>query len=78
MFHKLLTKDGEAANVGSPLTKTFLNYAWYGMLMSPGDDAGRALDSNARHSCWISTCDRLMKQMYSMAAGRARYGYGRW
>ncbi len=75
---RLLPKDGEAANVGSPLTKTFLNlsYAWDGMLTSPGDDARGALDSNARRSCWISACDRLMNRC--MAAGRARYGYGRW
>jgi len=53
MFHKLLPKDGEAANVGSPLTKTFLNlsYAWDGMLTSPGDDARGALDSNTQRSC---------------------------
>ncbi len=50
MFYKLLPKDGAAANVGSPLTETFLNYAWDGMLTGPGDDARGAFDMNAQCS----------------------------
>ncbi len=61
-------KDGAAANVGSPLTKT-LNYARDGTLTSPGDDARGALDMNAQCSHWISACDRLLKQMYGSGKG---------
>ncbi|KAF8346232.1 hypothetical protein F5887DRAFT_1158536 [Amanita rubescens] len=43
-FHKLPHKDGEKANVGSPLGKTFVKYAADGVLTSPGGEAedGRA------------------------------------
>jgi DNA polymerase gamma 1 len=63
MFYKLPHKDGEAANVGSPLAKTFVKYAQDGTLMSPGDDARGALDMNAQCSYWISARDRVLKQM---------------
>ncbi|KAF8492208.1 DNA polymerase family A-domain-containing protein [Russula emetica] len=63
MFYKLPHKDGEAANVGSPLVKTFIKYAQDGTLTSPGDDARGALDMNAQCSYWISARDRVLKQM---------------
>jgi DNA polymerase gamma 1 len=63
MFHKLPHKDGEAANVGSPLAKTFVKYAQDGTLTGPGDDARGALDMNAQCSYWISARDRVLKQM---------------
>lgn len=63
MFYKLPHKDGEAANVGSPLAKTFVKYAQDGTLTSPGDDARGALDMNAQCSYWISARDRVLKQM---------------
>lgn len=62
-FYKLPHKDGDAANVGSPLTKTFVKYAQDGTLTSPGDDARGALDMNAQCSYWISARDRILKQM---------------
>src|SRR5712672_559944 len=43
VFHKLPHKDGETANVGSPLAKTFVKYAHDGTLTSPGDEARGAL-----------------------------------
>ena len=62
-FYKLPHKDGENANVGSPLSKTFMKYAQDGVLTSPGDEAKDALDLNAQCSYWISARDRVLKQM---------------
>ena len=62
-FFKLPHKDGEAANVGSPLGKTFLKFAADGTLSSPGETAKEALGTNAQCSYWISARDRIMKQM---------------
>ncbi|KAG1748455.1 DNA polymerase family A-domain-containing protein [Suillus paluster] len=63
IFYKLPHKDGEKANVGSPLAKTFMKYAQDGTLTSPGDEARDALDMNAQCSYWISARDRIMNQM---------------
>lgn len=63
VFYKLPHKDGEKANVGSPLSKTFMKYAQDGTLTSPGDEAKEALDMNAQCSYWISARDRVLKQM---------------
>ncbi|RPD69572.1 gamma DNA-directed DNA polymerase [Lentinus tigrinus ALCF2SS1-7] len=62
-FYKLPHKDGEKANVGSPLGKTFMKYAQDGTLASPFEEAMDALDMNAQCSYWISARDRVMKQM---------------
>jgi len=63
VFYKLPHKDGDEANVGSPLAKTFVKYAQDGTLMSPGDEARAALDMNAQCSYWISARDRVLNQM---------------
>ncbi|KAF9812850.1 hypothetical protein IEO21_05950 [Rhodonia placenta] len=63
VFYKLPHKDGDKANVGSPLGKTFIKYAQDGTLTSPGDEAKEALDMNAQCSYWISARDRVLKQM---------------
>ncbi|EIM89192.1 uncharacterized protein STEHIDRAFT_154872 [Stereum hirsutum FP-91666 SS1] len=62
-FHKVPHKDGESANVGSPLGKTFIKFSQDGTLKSPGDLANSALDMNAQCSYWISARDRVLKQM---------------
>jgi DNA polymerase gamma 1 len=62
-FYKLPHKDGEKANVGNPLGKTFMKYAEDGTLKSPGGEAKEALDLNAVCSYWISARDRIMNQM---------------
>ena len=62
-FFKLPHKDGEAANVGNPLGKTFLKFAADGTLSSPEKTAMDALDMNAQCSYWISARDRITKQM---------------
>jgi DNA polymerase gamma 1 len=62
-FYKLPHKDGEKANVGSPLSKTFIKYSQDGTLRSPGDEAKEALDMNAQCSYWISARDRIMNQL---------------
>lgn len=71
-FYKLPHKDGEKANVGSPLAKTFIKYAQDGTLTSPGDEAKEALDMNAQCSYWISARDRVLKQMVVWKEGRLR------
>lgn len=63
IFYKLPHKDGEKANVGSPLGKTFIKFAQDGTLTSPYDEAKDALDMNAQCSYWISARDRVINQM---------------
>ncbi|KAI0347454.1 gamma DNA-directed DNA polymerase [Trametopsis cervina] len=63
VYYKLPHKDGEKANVGSPLGKTFIKYAQDGTLTSPESAAQDALDMNAQCSYWISARDRVMNQM---------------
>ncbi|KAJ7634194.1 hypothetical protein DFH06DRAFT_1303174 [Mycena polygramma] len=62
IFYKLPHKDGEQANVGSPLGKTFMKYSKDGTLKSPGTEAMEALDMNAMCSYWISARDRILNQ----------------
>ncbi|TFL05697.1 gamma DNA-directed DNA polymerase [Pterulicium gracile] len=62
-FYKLPHKDGETANVGSPLTKTFMKFAEDGTLGSESGGAKEALEMNAKCSYWISARDRIMNQM---------------
>ncbi|OJT07668.1 DNA polymerase gamma, mitochondrial [Trametes pubescens] len=62
-FYKLPHKDGEKANVGSPLGKTFMKYSQDGTLASPFEEAKGALDMNAQCSYWISARDRVMNQV---------------
>jgi DNA polymerase gamma 1 len=62
VFYKMPHKDGEGANVGSPLGKTFMKFAQDGTLTSPGNEARDALDMNAQCSYWISARDRIMGQ----------------
>ena len=62
-FYKLPHKDGEEANVGSPFSKSFLKYAQDGILTSPGGEAKDALDLQAQCSYWISSRDRILKQL---------------
>ncbi|KAL1666868.1 DNA polymerase family A-domain-containing protein [Schizophyllum commune] len=62
-FFKLPHKDGDSANVGSPLSKTFMSHASNGTLSSPFNEAKEALELNAMCSYWISSRDRIMNQM---------------
>ncbi|KAG2023737.1 gamma DNA-directed DNA polymerase [Coprinopsis cinerea AmutBmut pab1-1] len=74
-FYKLPHKDGEKANVGSPLGKTFIKYAQDGTLKSPGDEAKEAFDLNAICSYWISARDRIMNQMVVWEKQRGELGF---
>lgn len=76
-FYKLPHKDGETANVGSPLSKTFMKYAQDGVLTSPGDEAKDALDLNAQCSYWISARDRVMNQMVVYQSEQLKMGFPR-
>jgi DNA polymerase gamma 1 len=62
-FYKLPHKDGEKANVGTPLARTFIAYSQNGTMTSPDGTAKDALDLNAQCSYWISARDRVLKQM---------------
>ena len=75
VFYKLPHKDGEKANVGSPLSKTFMKYAQDGTLTSPGDEAKDALDMNAQCSYWISARDRVLKQMVVWQDDKLEMGF---
>ncbi|PCH35014.1 hypothetical protein WOLCODRAFT_139691 [Wolfiporia cocos MD-104 SS10] len=63
VFYKIPHKDGEKANVGNPLAKSFMQHARDGILTSPEPVANAALDMNAQCSYWISARDRVMNQM---------------
>ncbi|TBU23909.1 gamma DNA-directed DNA polymerase [Dichomitus squalens] len=76
-FYKLPHKDGEDANVGSPLGKTFMKYAQDGTLASPFEEAKDALDMNAQCSYWISSRDRVTKQMVVWQADNLDIGVPR-
>lgn len=75
-FYKLPHKDGEKANVGSPLGKTFVKYAQDGTLQSPGDEAKEALDMNAQCSYWISARDRIRNQLVVWQTSLENLGFG--
>ena len=62
VHYKLPHKDGDKANVGNPLGKTFIKFAQDGTLKSPGNEAKEALDLNALCSYWISARDRILNQ----------------
>ncbi|QRW05261.1 DNA polymerase gamma 1 [Ceratobasidium sp. AG-Ba] len=62
LFYKLPHKDGDRANVGSPMSKMFLKYFQDGTLTGPGDEVKSALDMNVQCSYWISARDRVRKQ----------------
>ncbi|KAJ3773220.1 gamma DNA-directed DNA polymerase [Lentinula raphanica] len=64
VFYKLPHKDGESANVGSPLAKSFLKYALDGVLRSSsGDELKELVDVGVKCSYWISARDRILNQM---------------
>ncbi|KAE9393190.1 hypothetical protein BT96DRAFT_1052407 [Gymnopus androsaceus JB14] len=65
-FSKVLQahKDGESANVGSPLSKSFLKFAMDGVLKSSaGDELKELVDVGAQCSYWISARDRILNQV---------------
>jgi DNA polymerase gamma 1 len=74
-FYKLPHKDGDSANVGTPLGKTFIKYAIDGTMKSPGDEAREALEMNAMSSYWISARDRIMKQLVVWQKGGLDLGF---
>ncbi|KAJ8080550.1 DNA-directed DNA polymerase gamma mip1 [Marasmius tenuissimus] len=62
-FHKLPHKDGDKANVGSPLGKGFLRFAVDGILTSSeGDKLQELVDIGVKCSYWISARDRILNQ----------------
>ena len=74
-FYKLPHKDGEKANVGNPLAKTFITYSQDGTMTSPDATAKDALDLNAQCSYWISVRDRVLKQMVVWQNGSRDLGF---
>ncbi|KAF8631471.1 hypothetical protein AX15_002384 [Amanita polypyramis BW_CC] len=74
-FHKLPHKDGEKANVGSPLSKMFVKYAADGTLTSPGGEAKEALELSAVCSYWMSSRDRILNQMVVWEDEKRKLGF---
>ncbi|KAF9480454.1 hypothetical protein BDN70DRAFT_856879 [Pholiota conissans] len=62
-FYKVPHKDGEKANVGNPLGKSFIKSGQDGILKSPGNESQEALNLNAVCSYWISARDRIRSQL---------------
>lgn len=75
VFYKLPHKDGEKANVGSPLSKSFMKFAEDGTLKSPGEEAKEALALNAQCSYWISARDRIMNQTVVWQDDKTKLGF---
>ncbi|KIY62530.1 hypothetical protein CYLTODRAFT_458906 [Cylindrobasidium torrendii FP15055 ss-10] len=70
-FFKLPHKDGDSANVGSPLGKTFFGYASDGTLKSgAGDEAKRMVDVGVQCSYWVSARERIKSQMVQWQHGK--------
>ncbi|KAJ7583649.1 gamma DNA-directed DNA polymerase [Mycena floridula] len=64
VFYKLPHKDGDKANVGSPLGKTFMKFATDGILeCGAGDQAKTVVDLGVQCSYWVSARDRILNQM---------------
>ena len=62
-YYKLPHKDGAEANVGSPLSKTFIPAFEEGILSSEFAAAKAALSMNAQCSYWISARERVINQL---------------
>jgi DNA polymerase gamma 1 len=62
-FFKLPHKDGESANVGRPLSKSFVSAFEDGRLGSEYAVAKAALQMNAQCSYWISARSRIVNQL---------------
>ncbi|KAK7469280.1 DNA-directed DNA polymerase gamma mip1 [Stygiomarasmius scandens] len=64
LYYKLPHKDGDKANVGSPLAKSFLKFAVDGVMKSSaGDELKELVDVGIQCSYWISARDRILNQM---------------
>jgi DNA polymerase gamma 1 len=77
MFFKLPHKDGDKANVGSPLAKTFMKFTADGTLSGKaGDNVQEIVDVGAQCSYWVSARDRILNQMVSwQKPGRYDMGF---
>ncbi|EEB93410.1 hypothetical protein MPER_07935, partial [Moniliophthora perniciosa FA553] len=76
VFYKLPHKDGDKANVGSPLTKGFLRFAMDGVMTShAGDELKELVDIGVKSSYWISARDRIMNQRVEWANVAESYGW---
>ncbi|EIN08144.1 hypothetical protein PUNSTDRAFT_44745 [Punctularia strigosozonata HHB-11173 SS5] len=75
VFYKMPHKDGEEANVGNPLGKTFMKYAQDGTMTSPSDAAKDALDMNGQCSYWISARDRILNQIVVWQDAKRELGF---
>ncbi|KAK7056846.1 DNA-directed DNA polymerase gamma mip1 [Paramarasmius palmivorus] len=76
VFYKLPHKDGDKANVGSPLTKGFLRFAVDGvMTSSAGDELKELVDIGVKCSYWISARDRILNQKVEWATIAKSYDW---
>lgn len=74
-FYKVPHKDGEKANVGNPLGKSFIKYGQDGTLKSPGNESQEALNLNAVCSYWISARDRIRNQLVVWENSQCSLGF---
>lgn len=75
VYFKLPHKDGADANVGSPLSKSFIAAFDEGILSSEYPAASAALDMNAQCSYWISARERVLNQLVVWQDGSHDRGF---
>lgn len=61
-YYRIPHKDGDNANVGSPLAKDYLSYFEKGILTSDLDEAQEAIENTIACSYWVATRDRVFNQ----------------
>lgn len=74
-YYKLPHKDGAEANVGTPLSKTFIPAFEDGTLTSEFPAARAALEMNAQCSYWISARERVLNQLVIWKDAQHDRGY---
>ncbi|ESK87164.1 dna polymerase gamma [Moniliophthora roreri MCA 2997] len=76
VFYKLPHKDGDKANVGSPLAKGFLRFATDGVMTShAGNELKELVDIGVKCSYWISARDRILNQRIEWATVARSYDW---
>jgi len=75
VYFKLPHKDGAKANVGNPLSKSFIPAFEQGVLSSEFGAASSALEMNAQCSYWTSARERVRQQFVVWNSGIKTRGF---
>ena len=75
VYFKLSHKDGAKANVGNPLSKSFIPAFEQGVLSSEFGAASSALEMNAQCSYWTSARERVRQQFVVWNSGDKTRGF---